>query len=249
MKWRQMLKNFFKNIKEDIYCYFDRDPAARSILEIIFCYPGFHATILHRVAHWFWKKRFYFVGRLISHVNRFLTGIEIHPGAVIGKRFVIDHGMGIVIGETTEIGDDVTIYHGVTLGGTTWNKGKRHPTIKDNVVIGTGAKVLGNITIGENVRIGANSVIFKDVPDNSTVVGVPGKSIKSREKVKGILDHHKLPDIEGEALSVLFEKIIQIEEDLNKISKMHNDTKEMLLKDYDLDKLKEFLKAFKNGNS
>ena len=241
------IKNFIKSFKDDIKCYFERDPAARSVLEIIFCYPGFHATIIHRIAHWFWEKKFYFLGRLLSHINRFLTGIEIHPGAKIGKRFVIDHGTGVVIGETTEIGDDVTIYHGVTLGGTTWNKGKRHPTIKDNVVIGTGAKVLGNITIGENVRIGANSVIFRDVPDNTTVVGVPGKIVVTKDK-KNILDHHKIPDIEGKAISMLFERIIQIEEDLKKLSKMHSDTKEML-KDYDIENIKEILKTFKNGSS
>ncbi len=243
-----MLK-FIKSLKEDISCYFERDPAAKSVIEIIFCYPGFHATVLHRIAHWLWNKKFYFFARLLSHINRFLTGIEIHPGAKIGKRFVIDHGMGIVIGETTEIGDDVTIYHGVTLGGTTWNKGKRHPTIGNNVVIGTGAKVLGNITIGDNVRIGANSVIFRNVESNSTVVGVPGKSVKSKIDIKTVLDHHKLPDPEGAAIKILLEKLIKVEEDLNKISKIHQDTKEKLLQDYDIDALKEFLKTFKNNSN
>ena len=236
----------FQRIKDDIKCYFERDPAARNGLEIVLCYPGFHATCIHRVAHWFWNKKLYLIARLISHVGRFLTGIEIHPGAKIGKRFVIDHGMGIVIGETTEIGDDVTLYHGVTLGGTTWNKGKRHPTIKNNVVIGTGAKVLGNITIGENVRIGANSVVFRNVPDNSTVVGVPGKNVKTKADVKGVLDHHRLPDPEGKAIKILLEKLIAVEKDIREIAEIHKDTKEQILKEYDIEKLTEFLNTFKD---
>ncbi len=243
------IKKFINSIKEDINCYFERDPAAKSVWEIILCYPGFHATVIHRIAHWFWEKKFFLIARLISHINRALTSIEIHPGARIGKRLVIDHGMGIVIGETTELGDDVTLYHGVTLGGTTWDKGKRHPTVKNNVVIGTGAKVLGNITIGENVRIGANSVVFKDVPDNSTVVGVPGKTVVAKDKIRGILDHHKLPDIEGNAIRVMLEKIISIEEEIKSLSKMHNDAKDKILKDYDLERLKDFLKTFNNGNN
>ncbi len=239
---------FFKLLKEDIKCYFERDPAAKSVIEIIFCYPGFHATVFHRIAHWLWNKKFFFLARWLSHINRFLTGIEIHPGAKIGKRFVIDHGMGIVIGETTEIGDNVTLYHGVTLGGTTWNKGKRHPTLGNNVVVGTGAKVLGNIKIGDNVRIGANSVIFRDVPSNSTVVGVPGKRVKSKVDVGAVLDHHKLPDPEGAAIKMLLEKLIKIEEDLKVISKFHKDAKEKLLQDYDIESLKQFLKTFDNSN-
>src|SRR6266702_2376814 len=144
----------FARMKEDIRSIFDRDPAARSVLEVLFCYPGLHALWIHRIAHWFWGHHFYFIGRFISHLARFITGIEIHPGATIGRRFFIDHGMGVVIGETAEIGDDVLIYQGVTLGGTGNEKGKRHPTIGDRVVIGTGAKVLGSITIGSNVKIG-----------------------------------------------------------------------------------------------
>ena len=241
-----LIKNILKSLKEDIECYFERDPAARSVMEIILCYPGFHATVFHRIAHWCWNKKFFLIARLLSHISRFLTGIEIHPGAKIGKRFVIDHGMGIVIGETTEIGDDVTLYHGVTLGGTTWNKGKRHPTIGNNVVVGTGAKVLGNITIGENVRIGANSVVFRNVPDNSTVVGVPGKNVKTKADGKGILDHHKLPDPEGNAIRILLEKLIAVEKEIKEISKMHNDAKEQILKDYDIETLTKFLKTFKN---
>ncbi len=237
-----MLKNFLKRVKEDINCYFERDPAARSIIEIIFCYPGFQATLLHRIAHFFWQKRLFFIARFISHISRFLTGIEIHPGAKIGRRFVIDHGMGVVIGETSEIGDDVTIYHGVTLGGTTWRKGKRHPTIKNNVVIGAGAKVLGNITIGENVRIGANSVVVKDVPPNSTVVGVPGKTVRKKIK-EAPLDHHLLPDPEAKALTVLIEKLIKIEEEINSLTELHKNAKKEILKNLkDLEEIKKTLK-------
>ena len=170
-------------VKEEIDVIFERDPAARSVLVTIFTCPGFQAVILHRFNHWLWKKKLYFLARLMAHFARFITGIEIHPGAVIGRRFFIDHGMGIVIGETSEIGDDVSIYHGVTLGGTTWNKGKRHPTIKDNVVIGAGAKVLGPITVSECARIGCNAVVVKDIPANATVVGVPGHVVVKKEEV------------------------------------------------------------------
>jgi serine O-acetyltransferase len=162
-------------LKEDIRSIFDRDPAARNSFEVITTYPGVHALIIHRLANTLWRHGFKWLGRLTAHLGRMLTGIEIHPGATIGRRFFIDHGMGVVIGETAEIGDDVTLYHGVTLGGTTWNKGKRHPTLKRGVVIGAGAKVLGPITIGENARIGSNAVVVKDVPDGATVVGIPGR--------------------------------------------------------------------------
>jgi serine O-acetyltransferase len=168
-------------IKEEIDVVFERDPAARSILETILTCPGFQAIVFHRLNHWLWNKKLHLLARMTAHVARFLTGIEIHPGAVIGGRFFIDHGMGIVIGETAEIGDDVSIYHGVTLGGTTWNKGKRHPTIKDNVVIGAGAKILGPITISEGARIGCNAVVVKDVPESATVVGVPGHVVVKKE--------------------------------------------------------------------
>ena len=166
---------------------FDRDPAARNAWEILTCYPGFHAVLLHRASHWFWKHGFHWTGRLISHIGRFLTGIEIHPGATIGRRFFIDHGMGVVIGETAEIGDDCTLYHGVTLGGTSWNKGKRHPTLGKGVVIGAGAKVLGPIIVGDGARIGSNAVVVKDVPPRATAVGIPARIMldetdKSREE-------------------------------------------------------------------
>ncbi len=169
----------FRRLKEDIEVILSRDPAARGFMEILFCYPGFHALVGYRIAHRLWCGGFHLSGRFLSHVTRFLTGIEIHPGAIIGKGLFIDHGMGVVIGETTEIGDNATIYHGVTLGGTTWNKGKRHPTLGENVVIGAGAKVLGPITIGDNARIGSNAVVVKDVPANTTMVGVPGRAIIS----------------------------------------------------------------------
>lgn len=173
----------FSTIKEEIDVVFERDPAARSVLETIFTCPGFQAIVFHRFNHWLWNKKLYLIARMTAHIARFMTGIEIHPGAVIGDRFFIDHGMGIVIGETAEIGNDVSIYHGVTLGGTSWNKGKRHPTIKDNVVIGAGAKILGPITISECVRIGCNSVVVKDVPANATVVGVPGHIVVKNDPI------------------------------------------------------------------
>ena len=160
----------FRRIKKDIQVIFERDPAAKNVLEVILCYPGFHAILAHRVAHWFYKHKCFTLARIISQISRFFTGIEIHPGAKIGEGFFIDHGMGVVIGETTEIGNNVTIYQGVTLGGTGKEKGKRHPTIGNNVVISTGAKVLGSITIGDNVKIGAGSVVLESVPPHSTVV-------------------------------------------------------------------------------
>lgn len=168
----------FAALKEDINSVFDRDPAARSVWEILTCYPGLHARTLHRFANWCWRHGFKWVGRFISHLGRWLTGIEIHPGATIGRRFFIDHGMGVVIGETAEIGDDVTLYHGVTLGGTSWNKGKRHPTLKDRVVVGAGAKVLGPITIHEDGKVGSNAVVVKDVPPGATAVGIPARIIE-----------------------------------------------------------------------
>jgi len=168
-------------IKEDIACVFERDPAAQSIWEVIFVYPGFHAVLMHRVCHRLWNKNFRFIANFIAHISRWFTGIEIHPGAVVGRRFFIDHGMGVVVGETTIIGDDCTLYHGVTLGGTSWDKGKRHPTLKKGVVVGAGAKILGPIVIGENVRVGSNSVIVKAVPDGATVVGIPGRVVGAQD--------------------------------------------------------------------
>lgn len=171
-------------IKEDIACIFDRDPAAQTVFEVLASYPGFHALVLYRVSHYFWINGWRWLGRFIAHISRWITGIEIHPGAKIGKRFFIDHGMGVVIGETAIIGDDCTLYQGVTLGGTAWQKGKRHPTIKNGVVIGAGAKVLGPIKVGEQARIGSNSVVLKDVPVAATVVGIPGHVINAASKNK-----------------------------------------------------------------
>ncbi len=173
----------FNHIKEDISIVFERDPAARTKFEIITTYPGVHALLMHRFSHWLWKADFYWAGRFFSHLGRWLTGIEIHPGATIGRRVFIDHGMGVVIGETAVIGDDCTLYHGVTLGGTSWNKGKRHPTLENGVVIGAGAKILGPITVGKNAKIGSNAVVVKDVPENATAVGIPAR-ILEEEKSK-----------------------------------------------------------------
>lgn len=168
---------YFSTLREDIQCVFERDPAARNFLEVLTTYPGVHAVLLHRMNHRLWRLGLKWLARWLSGVARWLTGIEIHPGASIGRRFFIDHGMGVVIGETAEIGNDCTLYHGVTLGGTSWEKGKRHPTLNDGVVVGAGAKVLGPITIGKNSRIGSNAVVVKNVPANSTVVGVPGRMV------------------------------------------------------------------------
>ncbi|KPV57119.1 serine acetyltransferase [Paenibacillus sp. A3] len=181
-------------MKEDIETIFENDPAARSWFEVVFTYSGLHALWAHRVAHWFYKKSWFTIARIISQASRFMTGIEIHPGAVIGRRFFIDHGMGVVIGETCEIGDDVLLYHGVTLGGTGKERGKRHPTIGNNVVISAGAKVLGSFTVGDNSRIGSNSVVLSEVPANSTVVGIPGKIVKRDGVRVGRLEHDKLSD-------------------------------------------------------
>jgi len=172
----------FKNFVEDIQCVFSRDPAARNVFEIVTTYPGLHALMLHRISHSLWNLGLKWLARVLSTLARLLTGIEIHPGALIGRRFFIDHGMGVVIGETAEIGDDCTLYHGVTLGGTSWKRGKRHPTLGNDVVVGAGAKVLGPITLGDGVRVGSNSVVVKDVPAQTTVVGVPGRSVSNVEK-------------------------------------------------------------------
>lgn len=175
----------FKQLKEDIDAVFARDPAARNTIEVLLTYPGIHALIMHRMAHQLWDKKYKGAARGLSTFNRFLTGIEIHPGAKIGKRFFIDHGMGVVIGETAEIGDDVTLYHGVTLGGTTWNKGKRHPTLEDGVVVGAGAKILGPFIVGKNAKIGSNAVVTKAVPEDATAIGSPARYI--------LQDHEELP--------------------------------------------------------
>jgi serine O-acetyltransferase len=215
----------FKTLKEDIEVIFEQDPAARSYLEVILTYSGLHAIWAHRIAHAFYKRKFFFIARLISQISRFFTGIEIHPGAKIGRRFFIDHGMGVVIGETCEIGDNVTVYQGVTLGGTGKEKGKRHPTIKDNCLIAAGAKVLGSITIGENSKIGAGSVVLKDVPPNSTVVGIPGRVVvQNGVRIKKDLNHTDLPDPISDRFKELEKEIEKLRNELNELKerKMEN---------------------------
>jgi serine O-acetyltransferase len=202
----------FRTIKEQIDTVFREDPAAKSVVEIFLCYPGFHAVLLHRLAHRLYVAGFSTVARIVSQFSRALTGIEIHPGATIGRRFFIDHGMGVVIGETAEIGDDVLIYQGVTLGGTGKEKGKRHPTIGNHVVIGTGGKVLGNILIGDHVKIGAGSVVVHPVPAHSTVVGVPGRIVRiCGVEVDDELEHGQLPDPEAQAIEDLSARVEQLE--------------------------------------
>lgn len=209
--------NVFKALVKDFRIIFERDPAARNWLEVAFLYPGFQALVLHRVAHWLWNVGIPFVPRLISHVGRSLTGIEIHPGAQIGSGVFIDHGMGVVIGETAIIGDSALIYQGVTLGGTGKESGKRHPTLGSGVVVGAGAKVLGNIIIGNNVRIGAGSVVLREVPSDCTVVGVPGRILyRSGEPVEP-LDHGRLPDSEAMAIRALVDRIDALENELSQV--------------------------------
>lgn len=209
----------FSRLREDLASVRERDPAARSTWEVLTCYPGVHALAMHRFAHWAWKREFYWLGRFVSHLGRFLTGIEIHPGATIGPGFFIDHGMGVVIGETAEVGANVTLYHGVTLGGVSLEKGKRHPTIGDGVVIGAGAKVLGPVTVGEHSRIGANSVLVKDTPPESVVVGVPGR-MRHRDSSEQPADpdrdmqHNIMPDATAEALRAFAERLMQLETEL-----------------------------------
>ncbi|WP_427340412.1 serine O-acetyltransferase [Caloranaerobacter sp. DY30410] len=207
----------FRTLREDIKAIFERDPAVKSLLEVILCYPGLHAIIIYRIAHWFYKRKLFLIARLLSHIGRFLTGIEIHPGAKIGKGIFIDHGMGVVIGETAEIGDNVTIYQGATLGGTGKEKGKRHPTIGNNVVISSGAKVLGPFKVGDNSKIGAGAVVLKEVPPNCTVVGIPGRIVvKDNKKVSDIkkeidLDQVRLPDPIAQELECLRKRVTELE--------------------------------------
>ena len=208
-----------QSIREYIASVFERDPAAKSSIEVLLCYPGLHALWAHRVNHWLWTHRLRLLARFLSQVSRLLTGIEIHPGAEIGRRFFIDHGMGVVIGETTIIGDDVTLYQGVTLGGTGKEKGKRHPTLRNNVVVGGGAKILGNVTIGENCRVGAGSVVLNDVPDNSTIVGVPGHIIFRDGKRVVITDPKEIRDPLSDALAALAEQVQKLEETVRELAR------------------------------
>ncbi len=205
-------KSLIALIREDVGCVAQRDPAARGTLEVVLLYPGVHALIWHRIAHRLWSGGYKFGARALSWFARLVTNIDIHPGATIGERLFIDHGAGVVIGETAIIGDDVTMYHGVTLGGTSWSAGKRHPTVEDGVLIGAGAKILGPITVGPRARIGANSVVIEDVPPEMTVVGIPGRVVREERRRSGPegridLEHHLIPDPVGDAISVLIDRI------------------------------------------
>jgi len=210
----------FNTLKRDIQVVFERDPAARSVTEVVWCYPGVHALLFHRLAHWLWNLRWLTLGRFVSHVGRFMTGIEIHPGAHIGPGLFIVHGMGAAIGETTQVGANCTLYQGVTLGGTSTKKEKRHPTLGNNIVVGAGAKILGAITIGDHSKIGAGSVVVTKVPPHSTVVGIPGRVVQrsgenSAETVD--LDHHDLPDPEAKAINYLADKVRELERELHQL--------------------------------
>ena len=210
----------FERIRNDIKVIFERDPAAQSVLEILFCYPGFHAMRFHNVSHRLWTRGFRLPARFLSHISRGLTGIEIHPGATIGEGFFIDHGMGVVIGETAEIGKNVTMYHGVTLGGTSWKKGKRHPTIEENVIIGAGAAILGAIRIGKNSKIGSGSVVNREVPPNSTVVGIPGRIVyREGDVYRDPTGVGGTPDPEGKAIKCLTDQVMAMEQRLDELAK------------------------------
>ena len=214
---------FFRRIREDIDTVRRNDPAARNALEILLCYPGLHAVWLHRVASWFYRRGFYTVARIASHVNRWVTGVEIHPGGSLGRRVFIDHGTGIVIGETAVIGDDCLLYKGVVLGGTTLSKGKRHPTLGRNVVIGSNACLLGNIMVGDHVRIGSNSVVIRDVPSGSTVVGVPARLVERREIRDAVdFEHGNLPDPMDDILKIMLRLEHELEKRVERLEKDHN---------------------------
>ncbi len=220
------MTDLIKSAREYVASVFDRDPAAKSWIEVLLCYPGLHALWAHRVNHWLWTHRLRLLARFFSQVSRLLTGIEIHPGAQIGRRFFIDHGMGVVIGETTIIGDDVTLYQGVTLGGTGKEKGKRHPTLGNNVVVGGGAKILGNITIGENCRVGAGSVVLSDVPDNSTIVGVPGHIIFRDGKRVVITDPKEIRDPLSDALAALASQVQKLEDMVERLTRERDEAEQ-----------------------
>ena len=212
------IKSTFNLLKEDVSTVFQKDPAARSVIEVLFCYPGLHAIWSHRITHFLWKHKLYFIARFLSHITRFFTGIEIHPGAKIGRRFFIDHGMGIVIGETTEIGNDVLLYKGVVLGGTSLEKTKRHPTLGNNIIVGSNAIVMGAITIGDNARIGAASVVTHDVPANATAVGIPARvSIGQTCEEINHLEHAKLPDPVADAVKYVLNEQKKLEEKIKNL--------------------------------
>ena len=234
----------FKTLKEDIDTVFDEDPAARSILEVITCYPGLHALWFHRLAHFFWGHRLKLLARLVSNLGRFFTNIEIHPGAKIGRRFFIDHGAGVVIGETAEVGDDVLIYQGVVLGGTSLEKTKRLPTLGNNVVIGTGAVALGAITVGDGARIGSGSVVVQSVPPGVTVVGIPGRVVQDRRESRPDLEHGKLPDPVAEAIRLVLKEQDKLENRLKRVE----DLSGLLVPEDELKELRqEVVKEFNQG--
>jgi len=234
----------FRNLREDIKTVFIKDPSARSVLEVIFCYPGLHAMWFYRLAHLLWRLKLRFPARFVSYIGRFLTGIEIHPRAKIGRRFFIDHGSGVVIGETAEIGDDVLMYQGVVLGGTSLQKGKRHPTIGNDVVIGTGAVALGSITIGDGARIGSGSVVIQSVPPGATVVGIPGRIVEDRRKPHIDLEHGNLPDPVAEAIRLVLSDQEKIQERLERLERLDG---LVIPKDEMRDKRREIVKEFSQG--
>ena len=234
----------FRTLREDIHTVFAKDPAARSVLEVIFCYPGLHALWFHRLAHFLWCHRLKFLSRFLAHTSRFLTGIEIHPGARIGRRFFVDHGAGVVIGETAEVGDDVLMYQRVVLGGTSLKKEKRHPTIGNNVVMGTGSVALGAITIGNGARIGSGSVVIKPVPPRATVVGIPGRIVEDRHKPLTDLEHGKLPDPVAEAVRL----VLGEQEKLGKrLQRLEGLSRLAVPKDELRDKRRELVREFSQG--
>jgi len=233
----------FNRIKEEIQMVFARDPAARSTLEVILCSPGLHAIWLHRLANWFWTRNHILFGRFISTINRFLTGVEIHPGAQFGRRVLIDHGMGVVIGETAEIGEDVLIYQGVVLGGTSLERSKRHPTIGNGVVIGSGAKIIGNIKIGDCCKIGAGSVVLKPAPPGSTIVGIPGRIVQESRKCAIDLDHGQLPDPVAEVIKHILQRQNELENEI-KNQKINTD---IVKSNYFLTKKSEIEEIFTEG--
>ena len=234
----------FKTLREDIQTIFTKDPAARSALEVIFCYPGLHALWFHRLAHFLWHHKFKFLARCLSQISRFATGIEVHPGARIGRRFFIDHGAGVVIGETAEIGDDVLMYQGAVLGGTTLKKGKRHPTIGNNVVMGTGAVALGAIMVGNGARIGSGSVVVKSVPPGTTVVGIPGRIVEDRHEPLPDLEHGKLPDPVAEAIRL----VLRGQEELGERLKQLESSSGMVTPEDEFrDRKREIMREFSQG--
>lgn len=215
LRWRDLPSEW----RDDIRCVFGRDPAARNVFEVLTTYPGVHAILVHRLSHRLWQSGFHYVARVLSFLTRFWTNIDIHPGAVIGRRFFIDHGAGVVIGETAVLGDDVTLYHGVTLGGTSWHQGRRHPCLGNGVLIGAGAKILGAISLGDNVRVGANSVVVDNIPANQSVVGMPARIVQAKaggkmNPNKIDLDHHRIPDVVGQAIASLIERIEVLENEV-----------------------------------